>query len=126
MINSIKDFKESSIGSKVLDYRIYDVATGAIDWDATDAARADSPIFIDHEADMISFKMMTKPASEGGKGCQLTDLIEVSLHMLRYLNAKFPCDDNSLSITHLEHALGWQRNRTKDRERRGVEGKNES
>lgn len=101
-------------------------ADGSIDWDAFDEIRNEFPICIDHEKDMISFKMLTKPESEGGdlRNAQLTDLIETSLIMLRYLNNKFPCRENSMTITKLEEAMMWQETRRLNRVARGVEGKN--
>jgi hypothetical protein len=86
--------------------------------------RPNHDIYLRHDVDSLTFNMMTKPASEGGKGCQLTDLITTSLVMLRYFNEKFPCRENSITITKLEEALMWQKKRTEDRESRGVEGKN--
>lgn len=123
MIKSLKDFKESSIGTQVLQERILN-SDGSVNWIETDKAREEAPIFIDHKVDMVSFKMMTRPASDGGKGCQFTDLIEVALHQLKYFNNKFPCKENSVTITKLEEALMWQERRTKDRKSRGVEGLN--
>lgn len=125
MINEIKGFTESSIGTKVLSERVFN-EDGSVNWEKTDKARNVCPIFIDHDRDMISFKMMTKPASEGGSGAQLTDLIEVAKHILEYLNGKFPCRENAMTITKLDEALMWQEKRTKDRLKRGVEGKNEA
>ena len=124
MLNSLKDFKVTSIGSTVLAERPVDEA-GNIDWNEFDVLRKSSPIFIDHEVDMVSFKLMTKPASEGGEGGQWTDMVEVGIHMLKYLNAKFPCRENAITITKLEEALMWQKKRTEDRQNRNVEGKNE-
>lgn len=123
MIKSLKDFKESSIGTQVLQERILN-SDGSVNWIETDKAREEAPIFIDHKVDMVSFKMMTRPASDGGKGCQFTDLIEVALHQLKYFNTKFPCRENSIAITKLEEALMWQERRTKDKKSRGVEGLN--
>ena len=97
----------------------------SVNWEATDAMRKNFPIAIDDESETISFKVMTKPASEGGRGCQLTDLIEVALHQLKYFNAKFPCRENAITITKLEEALMWQKKRTEDRVARKVEGKDE-
>jgi len=98
-----------------------------VDWIKFDEMREEFPICIDHEKDMISFKMLTKPSSEGGdlRNCQLTEFIGVGLQTLKYLNAKFPCRENSMTITKLEEALMWQRERTLNRVVRGVEGKNE-
>lgn len=84
-------------------------------------------IKLDHVKDEITFKMLTKPASEGGdlNRCQLTDLITVAREMLTYLNAKFPCEENKITLEHLRYALESQERRTKDRSSRGVEGKSE-
>lgn len=127
MINSIKGFTLSRIGTQVMSNADRPLTNdGNVDWEAFDRMREDFPICVDHEADMISFKMMTKPESEGGSGAQLTDLIEVALHQLKYFNSKFPCKENACTITHLEEALMWQRERTYNRVVRGVEGKNEN
>jgi hypothetical protein len=53
------------------------------------------------------------------------DVIEALIDRMNYLNSKFPCRENSIAITHLETALLWLEKRTKDREKRNVEGKNE-
>lgn len=100
---------------------------GQVNWAEFDRMREEYPICIDHEQDMISVKMLTKPASEGGNLnlCQCVDLIEIGLAQLKYLNNKFPCRENSVSITKFEEGLMWQRERTRNRELRGVEGKNE-
>ena len=123
MINELKDFKESSIGTKVLSERVLN-EDGSVNWEETDKARELAPIFLDHKVDMLSIKLMTKPVSEGGSGAQYTDLIELALHALKYLNNKFPCKENEMTITKLEEALHWQEARTKDRIKRNVEGKN--
>lgn len=51
------------------------------------------------------------------------ELIEIIVDRLTFLNAKFPCRENSVAITHLETALLWLNKRTADRKKRGVEGK---
>ena len=125
MINSIKGFKlKPTMTNEDRPLHMDD----SVDWLEFDKMRNDFPICVDHEEDMISFKMLTKPASEGGNLnlCQLTDLIEVALHQLRYLNGKFPSRENAISITKFEEGLMWQRERTRNRVARGVEGKNES
>lgn len=53
------------------------------------------------------------------------NVIEALIDRMNYLNSKFPCRENSIAITHLETALLWLEKRTKDREKRNVEGKNE-
>jgi len=84
-------------------------------------------IFLRHDVDSISFNMLTKPASEGGdlNRCQFTDLIATGLKMLEYLNNNYPCKENAISIRKIKEALYWQEQRTKDRQARGVEGKDE-
>lgn len=82
-------------------------------------------IRVNHDSDELIVKMMTKPASEGGKGCQFTDLMELSLHILRELNGYYPCTENEDTIYHLNRALAYQRQRTEDRISRDVEGRNE-
>lgn len=112
-------------GEKVLQERIKNT-DGIIDWDATDEARKQAPIFIDHDVNMISFRIQNGPIKEVGKnGCQLTELIAVAGAMLEGLNEKFPCEENKESLYHIKEALAWQEVRTKNREARGVEGKSE-
>lgn len=84
----------------------------------------DKKITFDHVRDEITFSMLTMPASQGGdmSKAQLVDLIKVAKHMLEYLNAKFPCRENAMTITKLDEALMWQEKRTQDRITRGVEG----
>ena len=126
MINTLKDL-ETINGKGILQERIYHGDNKTIDWVATDKAREEKPIFIDHDVDMISFKMLTKPASEGGNLnlCQWSDLVTTGLEQLKYLNNKFPCKENAVAITHIETALLWNDKRTADRVKRNVEGKNE-
>lgn len=127
VMETIKDLKEVN-GKKVMtnDERPKD-HQGNVDWDAFDEMRNEYPICIDHESDMISCKMLTKPASEGGNLnlCQLTELISIAKHMLEYLNDKFPCEENTHTLFHLKEALMRQEERTKNRIKRNVEGKYE-
>lgn len=75
----------------------------------------------------VNFKIQNDPIKEVGiNGVQITALIEVGLEMIKKLNTNFPCRENSITITKLEEALMWQEARTKDREKREVEGKNEA
>jgi len=135
MINSIKHLKE--INGKpicVMDdlrekFPEKFNESGAMDYKWFESEiRPNFNIFVRHDVDSISFNMLTKPASEGGdlSRCQLVDLITVGLEQLKYLNAKFPCRENGITITKLEEALMWQRVRTGNRVARGVEGKNEN
>lgn len=51
------------------------------------------------------------------------EVLEMMIDRMKYLQAKFPCKENACCITHLEEALMWLEKRTKDRVKRGVEGK---
>lgn len=78
---------------------------------------------VNHETNTIGFKIQNGPIKENGKnGCQVVDMIAVAKHMLEELNKKFPCRENAVTITKLDEALMWQEKRTKDREKRNVEG----
>lgn len=99
---------------------------GSIDWEKFDEMRNDYPIYVDHEKNMISFKIQNGPIKEVGKnGCQLTELIAVAGAMLEGLNEKYPCEENIVTLRHLKEALTWQEIRTLNRQSRGVEGKSE-
>lgn len=51
------------------------------------------------------------------------EVLEMLINRMNYLNGKFPSRENSIVITHLETALLWLEKRTRDRVKRGVEGK---
>lgn len=53
------------------------------------------------------------------------ELLEVLINRLNFLQAKFPCRENTIVITKLEESLMWLNKRTADRLKRNVEGKNE-
>jgi len=62
----------------------------------------------------------------GVNGCQNEDLIAIVIDRLRYFQAgKFSCRENAIALTHLEDALHWLEHRTRERAKRGVEGKME-
>lgn len=89
------------------------------------AASPNSFISINKIIGTITFKIQNGPIKEVGvNGCQVTALIEVAQMMLEGLNESFPCDENEMTIIKLKEALMWQDQRTKERERRGVEGLN--
>lgn len=114
-------------GEKILQERIYfpseEGKQPEINWPATDEARKSCPIFVDHDVNMISFRIQNGPIKEVGKnGCQVEDIIAVSKHIIEQLNAKFPCRENSMIITKLDEAIMWSKKRTADRQARQVEG----
>lgn len=70
------------------------------------------------------------PAAEGSTelvtvsdGTTNEEVLEALIDRLQTLNAKFPCRENSIVLTHLDSALLWLHKRTNDRLKRGVEGK---
>lgn len=48
------------------------------------------------------------------------ELIGVIIDRMNYLQAKFPCRENAIAITHLDTALLWLEKRTNDRIKRNV------
>lgn len=59
-------------------------------------------------------------------GTTLEEMLRISIEHLGQLNDKFPCRENSLAITKMQEARMWLDERTRDREKRGVEGKHEA
>lgn len=53
-------------------------------------------------------------------------VLEAMIDRMTFLQAAFPCKENACCITHLQEALMWLEKRTRDREKRGVEGKNQN
>ncbi len=61
----------------------------------------------------------------GVNGVMNEDLIAIVIDRMRgFQSGDFACRDNALALTKLEEALMWLRNRTNEREARGVEGTN--
>lgn len=74
---------------------------------------------------VVKFTLQSDPVSEVGvNGCQAVDMLEFVKCLFESLNESFPCRENALTITKIEEAIHWQEARTRDRIRRGVEGKN--
>lgn len=70
----------------------------------------------------ISFQ--NGPIKEAGvNGVMNEDLIAIVIDRMRgFQSGDYACRDNALALTKLEEALMWLRNRTNERESRGVEG----
>ncbi len=61
----------------------------------------------------------------GVNGVMNEDLIAIVIDRMRgFQSGDFACRDNAIALTKLEEALMWLRNRTNEREARGVEGTN--
>lgn len=77
-------------------------------------------------APKVIFTIQSDPISEVGvNGVQALDILKYTKYLFESLNEAFPCRENSLTITKIEEAIHWQDARTKDRQKRNVEGKNE-
>lgn len=77
-------------------------------------------------APIVKFTIQSDPISEVGvNGVQALDMLVYVKCLFESLNEAFPCRENALTITKIEEAIHWQEARTKDRLKRGVEGKNE-
>lgn len=76
-------------------------------------------------APIVSFTIQSDPIGEVGiNGVQALDILKYSKYLFESLNEAFPCRENSLTITKIEEAIHWQDSRTKDRQKRLVEGTN--
>ncbi len=67
------------------------------------------------------------PIKEAGvNGVMNEDLIAIVIDRMRgFQSGDYRCRDNAIALTKLEEALMWLRNRTNEREARGVEGTSE-
>lgn len=110
-------------GFKVLQQRPTKPDSDDIDWNLFDEQRKLSPIYVDHDVNMVSFRIQNGPVKENGvNGCQVDTLIAAAKVILEGLNRNFPCRENSLAVTKLDEALHWLQARKANREARGVEG----
>lgn len=76
-------------------------------------------------APIVKFTIQSDPIKEVGiNGVQATDMLAYTKFLFESLNEAFPCRENELTIKAIDEALAWQEVRTKDREKRGVEGIN--
>ena len=76
-------------------------------------------------APIVTFTIQSDPIPEVGvNGVQVLDMLKYVKCLFESLNDAFPCKENTLTITKIEEAIHWQDARTKDRQRRQVEGKN--
>ena len=71
-----------------------------------------------------SVSFQNGPIKEAGvNGVMNEDLIAIVIDRMRgFQSGDYKCRDNAIALTKLEEALMWLRNRTNEREARGVEG----
>lgn len=90
----------------------------------TPEAEGDEP-YICVTPEAVTFIGQRGPVKAVGvNGCQIEDILVFALGTLQTFNRVFPCRENSLAITNLEQSLHWLDARRRDREERGVEGRN--
>lgn len=102
--------------------------SGAMDWTIFERdIRPNHFIYVRHDKNSISFTIQNGPIKEVGKnGCQIDTLIHAAKTILEGLNKNSPCRENACAITKLDEAIMWLEKRTKDREKRNVEGYNKA
>lgn len=99
---------------------------GSVDWKLFDDQRKAKPIYVDHDLNMISFRIQDGPIKEVGvNGAQVDTLVYAAIGIIQGLNKKFPCQENDEALLALNVAMVWMEKRKKNREARGVEGRSE-
>lgn len=83
-------------------------------------------VCVNHKAHSISFTLQDGPRKAGGvNGCQVDTILEAAAKIIEGLNmAPHNCMENEKAILHIKEALLWLDKRSRDREKRGVEGTN--
>ena len=69
-----------------------------------------------------SIKFQDGSLKDGRNGLQVEEALQQCVERLNQYQSKVPCRENAIAITHIETAVLWLNKRTKDREKRGVEG----
>jgi hypothetical protein len=91
-----------------------------------DSWGTEAPIHIAPKCSVVQFQLQDGPIGEAGmNGCQIDDVIMFAREVMKGFNEEFPCDENRFTIRNLGDALEHLRARREDREKRGVEGKDE-
>lgn len=89
--------------------------------DGTDVEGHEYQILSGPKTTAISFQL-GGVADNGVNGLTNEALMNVVLHRLLFLDAKFPCEENKRAIAHLSTSLAALESRTAGRMARGVEG----
>ena len=74
----------------------------------------------------IDIKFQLGPVTEFGvNGCHNEDVLDVIVkRLLGFQSGPFACRENALALTKLEEAKMWLEERTRRRQRQGIEGTN--
>jgi hypothetical protein len=76
---------------------------------------------LDLENNSLSIKFQSGPRKEVGvNGTQIDVLLLLISHMIDYMNFKFPCKENVMTISHITAAMHYLQERT---QRRIIENK---
>ena len=86
----------------------------------------DDLAYVDSEDDSGGIKFQEGTVKDNGvNGVQIEDVIDVLIGKWQeYQRGELPCRENALAITKLEEARMWLNERTRNREKQGVEGDN--
>lgn len=80
-------------------------------------------VMVRNDVNSLTFTIQNGAIKENGvNGCQVDTIIEAAKLIIEGLNKKFPCEENTAAITHLDFALRRLADRKANREKRGVEG----
>lgn len=80
-------------------------------------------IEVNEGGNAITFNIQNGPIKENGvNGCQVDTLVVAAALIIEGLNAKFPCEENTLALASLAEAVNHLKARKVNREARGVEG----
>jgi len=91
--------------------------------DAMGVTELSPGVFLGRDGRAVTFALQRGPVREvGHNGCDITDMLEFTRLTLEAFQAKFACRENAIAITKMQEAEMWLRERTRDREERGVEG----
>lgn len=86
-----------------------------------------SEVYLDFPAGEFGhIRFQNGPVKENGvNGCHQEDLLAIVIHRLRgFQSGDFACRENAIALTKIEEALHWLEHRTRERQKRGVEGTN--
>lgn len=70
----------------------------------------------------FAIKFQDGPLKDGRNGITVEEAITEIIKRISLYNSKVPCTENIYALEYLNSALGNLEARTKDREKRGVEG----
>jgi len=108
--------------TKIGGFQVFEIDKGSPRYKLADDGEI-YPVFIDHENNVISFKIQDGPVKEHGvNGCQVDTMMHAAKEIISGLNNAFPSDHNERAIAHLQCAINALDDRKAEREKRGVEG----